>query len=521
MDKQELNKKIIEVSKSIFSYCIARTSNQQDAQDLAQDIVVEIIKSSQNIRDDKAFYSFMWSIAGNVYKQWYRKKLRFNESELSDDIQGKADDLEDLLADYSDIYLLRRELTLLSEKYRRVTVLYYLKNKSCSEIAKITLISESMVKYLLFKSRKILKEGMNMQRSYGEQSYNPKNLNLLYMGEGPNKYWELLYNNKIRQNILWSCYNDNLTDDEIALQIGISLPYIESDINTLTDTWLLKKDGNRYRTNIIILTDDFEQEKATKLLSSQKEISEIIKDFIDNNITEINKIGFYGCEMSLNSLRWHIATMMLFYAYSVVGDKMFSNDAPITAFGEHAYLWGAENIKGGFNCCSIKAEEWKTTIDMFFMDWTDRSNISHNDFYSNKKWIKVFDKIARGNIDDFNEFEQEITAEMVRKGYIIRKDDNIISTMPVYTSNEYNNMVELQKQVVFKIGNVLEKLHKTITGILKNHVPTHLKSQVELISAMILFNDVTFSPTSILIQNNYLSTNWIPTEVPTSYAVLR
>jgi hypothetical protein len=55
LEKHELDEKITEVSKSILSYCMARTSNQQDAQDLAQDIVLEIIRSSQNIRDDRAF----------------------------------------------------------------------------------------------------------------------------------------------------------------------------------------------------------------------------------------------------------------------------------------------------------------------------------------------------------------------------------------------------------------------------------------------------------------------------------
>lgn len=225
MEKHELDEKITEVSKSILSYCMARTSNQQDAQDLAQDIVLEFMKSSQNIRDDYAFYGFMWSVAGNVYKQWYRKKLRVNECELTDDLHDENDEFEAVFEDNSDVYLLRREFALLSEKYRRATILYYLENKSCSEISRITSTSESMVKYLLFKSRKILKEGMNMERNYGEQSYNPKHLNLMYMGQGPNKYWELLNDNKIRQNILWACYNDSLTEDEIALQIGVSLTH--------------------------------------------------------------------------------------------------------------------------------------------------------------------------------------------------------------------------------------------------------------------------------------------------------
>ena len=72
---------------------------------MTQDIILEIYKSVDNIRNIDAFYGFMWAVAGNVYKQWY-------------------------------------------------------KNKSCSEISKHLSISESMVKYLLFKSRQILKEGL-------------------------------------------------------------------------------------------------------------------------------------------------------------------------------------------------------------------------------------------------------------------------------------------------------------------------------------------------------------------------
>ena len=309
MDKHELNKKITEVSKSILSYCITRTSNQHEANDLAQDIILEILKSSQNIRDENAFYGFMWSVAGNVYKQWYRKKCNIRECELADNIFDEKDEINDIIDDSSDVYLLRRELTLLMAKYRRATILYYLENKSCSEISQSLSISESMVKYLLFKSRKILKEGMDMERNYGEQSYNPKCLNLMYMGEGPNKYWQLINENKIRQNILWACYNESLTEESIALQIGVSLPYIEDDIKTLTDTWLLEKKGNYYRTNIIILTEEFSNEKATKLLPIQKEIADKVKCFIDANETAVRKIGFQGDGITLNSLKWHMVTI--------------------------------------------------------------------------------------------------------------------------------------------------------------------------------------------------------------------
>ena len=161
MSEGKYQKEIAEISKTIYSYCLSKTSTPEDAEDLSQDILLELTRSVKNIRDENAFYAFMWGVAGNVYKQWYRKKLKNTTYELPENIPS-----EDQLFSEEDskyLYLLRRELTLLSAKYRKATISYYIENHSCAEIANLLSISESMVKYLLFKSRKILKEGMNRQ----------------------------------------------------------------------------------------------------------------------------------------------------------------------------------------------------------------------------------------------------------------------------------------------------------------------------------------------------------------------
>ena len=248
MDKKELDAKVEEIAKALLSYCSARTSNHFEAEDLAQDIILEIYKSSSNIRNVDAVYGFMWAVAGNVYKQWCKNKARSKECEMTDNLPDVA---EPLAEDDSTLYLLRRELTLLSEKYRKAVVLYYIENKSCSEISNRLSISESMVKYLLFKSRQILKEGMSMERNYGQQSYNPKGLSLLFWGNGANRYYHLC-DSKISQNILFACYNDKLSAEQISLEIGVSLPYMEDKLAELCEYELLKKDGNRYYINIVI-----------------------------------------------------------------------------------------------------------------------------------------------------------------------------------------------------------------------------------------------------------------------------
>lgn len=246
MESAELEARIAEVSKTIYSYCRAKTSTREEAEDLSQDILLNLIRSVGSLRDERAFYAFMWGVAGNVYKQWCGKKQRHSCCELTEEILSAlpSEQPPELLlsGESDDIYLLRRELTLLSERYRRAIVLYYIEGRSCAEISELLAVSESTVKYLLFKSRKVLKEGMSMQRDLGRLSYDPKTLIPLYSGEGPNRFADFMQS-RIRQNILSACYNDSLTAQQISLETGIPLPYLDDEIAQMESRGMLVRDG--------------------------------------------------------------------------------------------------------------------------------------------------------------------------------------------------------------------------------------------------------------------------------------
>ena len=337
MDENWLHEKIAEISRTIYSYCRAKTPSQQDAEDLSQDILLELMKSVDNIRNDKAFYAFMWGVAGNVYKQWCRKKQKNIACELPENIPDEEEIPDD---GSSDIYLLRRELTLLSEKYRKATILYYIEGCSCSEISNLLAISESMVKYLLFKSRKILKEGMNMERNLGELSYNPKTLIPMYSGQGPNQFWQFMQS-KIKQNIVCACYNDSLTVQQIGLETGIPLPYLDDEIKEMTEKKILVYDGKRYSANVVIINRECTEEICRKVSGKYDAIAKLIIEFVDSCMEEYVKLDFYGADFSENTLRWQLSTIMWRtirgYAFKNVGKP------EKTGCGEHADIWLKED----------------------------------------------------------------------------------------------------------------------------------------------------------------------------------
>ena len=526
MDKRESETRIEEVFRTIYSYCVVRTASREDAEDLAQDIFLELTKALPNLRDEQAFYGFMWSVAGNVYKQWCRKERRSQTFELTEDIPSEKDKYLEITDEDSEYQRLRLELALLSKKYRDATVLYYVEEKSCAKIAQILNISESMVKYLLFKSRKLLKEGMSMERIFGEQSYHPRQLGIRHFGDSSSyNLWDLIQGSRIRQNILWACNFDRLNDEQIALQIGVSLPYMEDDLDVLTEAGLLLKEGNYYQTNIIILTNEFHKEVDAKLESLKRGIANKIKAFVEENMEKVREVGFYKCDMSRNSLRWQIASMLQMYAFENATEYLYhSGIIQKSPFEGGNQVWGEEeegrSDAGGLNVCSIDAKEWNTDISMYFMDWLGHPQSNHLDFYRSRNWIKVYSKLAHGQSNISHEMELEIVAEMIRKGYAYKEGDRIRVTMPVFTKEEYEKVIMLLTPVIQEIKELMVEAAGKIAKVMVNHVPTHLKKQVNGIAAMDIWHQCVYLPFLLLIEEDFLSLQWKPLEMASCHVVL-
>ena len=522
MDKNELNQKIAEVSKSVLSYCLARTPNTQDAEDLAQDILVKIMTSAQNLRNDEAFYGFMWAVAGNVYKDWLRKKSRRKSAELTE-IDATEDFDFEKLDNESDIYLLRRELGLLSDKHRKATVLYYINNKSCSQIANELAVSESMVKYLLFKSRKILKEGMNMERIYGEQSYNPKGLEIQFLGNGTNNYWRL-GRRIVPQNILFACYNDKLTPEQISLEIGVGLPYIEDDINMLAEHDLLLKDGNKYYTNILIFTNELADEIDRKTAQLKTTIAEKVRNAIEENEEKIRAIGFKGCDMSRNAFRWQTACILLRNAIiEKLGDDI-SPVLPVDKFGTECLVWGIE--KGGnnifnsdyvFGISSVKAS--KESI-VRFMDFEKISgDLVHANF--SDSFANVFLDIAEGKTDGFSDNDMSLVAGMIKKGYVLNDGGSFSVNAPVFTEKQYDELLEIFAGASREIMNDAKSLLEGIEKIIKNHIPVHIKKLSGSFAYVRILFDAISAPVGVLYREGYLMKPDNADILTTTYTVIK
>jgi hypothetical protein len=154
--------------------------------------------------------------------------------------------------------VLRRELAFIRADYRKVLVAFYIDDKSLPSIAKELSLPLGTVKTRFIKAREILKEGMDMAREFGKLSYRPENISFVNYVPTPgkrNEPWSL-FEKLLPKNILLAAYRNPMTAEELSLELGVALPYLEEEIAVLEKQLLLRKTGKKYESTIAIISEE-------------------------------------------------------------------------------------------------------------------------------------------------------------------------------------------------------------------------------------------------------------------------
>ncbi|MBQ7715157.1 MAG: RNA polymerase sigma factor [Clostridia bacterium] len=274
---------VSEYLEKLFYFCLKKTGDISEAEDLASDISLDILSAIEKGTEIENFPAWVWRIARNRYSSWVAEKSLRRGSFYPDDVSEydvPSDEcLEDSLTHNEDLKLLRRELAFIASEYREMIVAYYIKQKRISEIAKNLSIPEGTVKTKLYRARKILKEGLKMAREFGKRSYDPESIYFVANGYQPSHLahpWKAV-ERKIPVNILCEANNNPSTAEELSIALGIALPYMEDEIALLEQATLLKKlDDGRYITSFFIYP-----------VECENEINDVVCDYCEDTYEKI------------------------------------------------------------------------------------------------------------------------------------------------------------------------------------------------------------------------------------------
>ena len=152
-------------------------------------------------------------------------------------------------------------------------------------------------------------------------------LTLFFWG-GKCAYYDFFSENRLRQRIVMACYYDRLTEGQLCSRLGVPAAYLADPLQKLLTYDLLRKNGLTYQSNIVIITGK-ELEAVNRLHTADLEkTAGGIRVFADEYMDEMRALGFRGCDMPANSLRWMLVSLILRRAYIDLLQSSIVPDCP-------------------------------------------------------------------------------------------------------------------------------------------------------------------------------------------------
>ena len=522
--------------EKLFYFCLKKTGSNIEAEDLTQDISLQIITALNKGTIPTSFSAWIWQIARNRYSVWAKEKHNRNESVTGSDISDYEieDDSENILDEMihtEQMALLRRELAFIKSDYRNIVVAYYIENKSVRDIATSLSISISAVQQRLHRARIILKEGMNMAREFGKRSYNPEEIVYSNICTAPGELgqpWTLM-DPKLNQNIFLACYDNPMTAEELAIEVGVALPYMEDTARHLTSQTLLVKNGEKYETNFPIISREAQQKIHFYYEGILPQLIALITEDIDRLMAQYEEAGlcYYDEYQSYEEAKWML--LMDFYK----GVYSLCNNSPKEKLGNTPRKnRGAWDVVG-FEKCDFCPDSvgFHCQYDGFVHYRFGYCGIQ-NRTPANLSKIEAHE--LRRMVDKKKTENTSVAEKLVEYGYAYKRANEYIPNVVVIRQSTNQKFLNFCKRKNFSaefienadvrgklhndILNTIEKINCTVREILCADLPECVRTNAKTVDAL-LESICTTSHTLGYIVKYALASGWLKYDENTSPAI--
>jgi len=522
--------------EKLFYFCLKKTGNNVEAEDLTQDIALQIITALNKGTIPTSFSAWVWQIARNRYSVWAKEKHNRNESVTGSDIgdyeiEDEGENILDEMIHTEQMALLRRELAFIKSDYRNIVVAYYMENKSVRDIAASLSISINAVQQRLHRARIILKEGMNMAREFGKLSYNPEEIvysNICTAPGGLGQPWTLM-DPKLNQNIFLACYDNPITVEELAIEVGVALPYMEDAVKHLTTQTLLVKNGDKYETNFPIISREAQQKIHFYYEGIFPQLIALITEDIDRLMAQYEESGhcYYGEYQSYEEAKWML--LMDFYK----GLYSLCSNSPKEKLGntprQNRGVWDVVGYEKcdfcpdlvGFHCQYDGFVHYR----FGYCGISDRTPANLSEVEAHELHLMVDGKVSEN---------PSVVEKLVEYGYAHKKEDKYIPNVVVIRQSTNQKFLKFCEQKNFSaafiehadvrgklhnnILNMIEKINCTVREILYADLPECVRTNTKMVDAL-LESICTTSHTLGYIVKHALASGWIKYDENTSPAI--
>ena len=168
------NQLLDDFQQKVFSTCISFVPNKEDAEDIAQEVFLEVYKSISKFKGNSKLSTWIYRIATNKCLEFIRKKNTKKRFAFMQTILGNEIPLDKtsyftefnhpgiVLENKEKSATIFKAINTLPETQRVIFTLAKIDGKSYQEIVEITGKSLSSVESVMFRAKKALKEKLEV-----------------------------------------------------------------------------------------------------------------------------------------------------------------------------------------------------------------------------------------------------------------------------------------------------------------------------------------------------------------------
>ena len=304
-----------------------------------------------------------------------------------------------------------------------------------------------------------------MAREFGVRSYKPEEVNYTNNCSRPgdkNQPYSVM-EHKIYQNILLEAYGNPSTAEELSLELGVALPYMEDELKWLAKETFLIKDGNKYQTAFPIVSRSAQDQVHFAWLTAAPAITKALISFVERLNDAFVEKGekFYGPYQDYESAKWTILMLAFDYFmykapkirdftqrpdngyWDMIGYQKQSVTKP-NFVGNHVGYYGFQQFKYEFDGISDRTPPYLTEEES-----------------------KVLYDFIMGNTAEEN---GEIVEKLRGCGYLKKKGSTYIPDIVTIRIDEVRNAVRSMDEHTMSELSVLAERAKTLLKNLYNEV---------------------------------------------------
>lgn len=167
-----------------------------------------------------------------------------------------------------------------------------------------------------------------------------------FWGNSSSGYWEL-FERKLPGNLIIAAYESPKTLEELSLEMGVGVPYLEDEVAILEKMGLLVRKGKTYQSNMVLYDEQWRKtvyDKAVELLYSKLEK---VKKLVDKGVEYLAETDYCYEAADLNTKKWFILLLIIWEAGMMSEQKMNTKlTFPLLQNGSNGYVMG---IRGEYH----------------------------------------------------------------------------------------------------------------------------------------------------------------------------